>query len=144
MAILRQQELVSYGLTDTVANIGGYLGLFIGLSCFAFIDQLCQLAARLFKAWCLLGGKNTHNCCKKNTSEKTVRIEMPTASQRTSHVSIVPPSAPQAPMATLSDTELTLFRMNQQQQQMQQEQPCHLDVLSQGQQMALAKPYLVA
>ena len=27
--ILRQQELVSYGLTDMVANIGGYLGLFI-------------------------------------------------------------------------------------------------------------------
>ena len=63
--ILRQQELVSYGLTDMVANIGGYLGLFsfffliclftggylglfIGLSCFAFIDNLCQFAARLF------------------------------------------------------------------------------------------------
>ena len=50
LAISRQQELVSYGLTDMVANIGGYLGLFIGLSCFAFIDHLCQFAARLFNA----------------------------------------------------------------------------------------------
>ena len=45
--LLRQQELVSFGFTDMVANIGGYLGLFIGLSCFAFIDYLCQLAVKL-------------------------------------------------------------------------------------------------
>ena len=45
--LLRQQELVSFGFTDMVANIGGYLGLFIGLSCLAFIDYLCQLAVKL-------------------------------------------------------------------------------------------------
>ena len=46
----RQQELESYELTDMVAATGGYLGLFIGLSCLSLYDLLCQFAGTLHAA----------------------------------------------------------------------------------------------
>ena len=42
-----QEELESYVLTDIVAAIGGYLGIFIGVSCLSFYDFLCQFVATI-------------------------------------------------------------------------------------------------
>ena len=35
-------------LTDIVAAIGGYLGLFIGLSCLSLYDLLCQFVGTIY------------------------------------------------------------------------------------------------
>ena len=40
----------SYELTDMVAAIGGYLGLFIGLSCLSFYDLVCQFVGAIYAA----------------------------------------------------------------------------------------------
>ena len=40
----------SYDLADMVAAIGGYLGLFIGLSCLSFYDLLCQFVGTIYDA----------------------------------------------------------------------------------------------
>jgi len=82
----------------------------------------------LIIAWCLLRGKK--NCCKKNETDSSVRIQIPSAPQFLP--AMIPP--PQPTTAPPTDRELAQFLHLRQEQQRLQNQ---LDAMTPGRQLAI-------
>ena len=43
----RQEETMTTTFTDLIAGIGGYLGLFVGFSCYGMIQQLIMVISKI-------------------------------------------------------------------------------------------------
>ena len=48
--VIRKQQEYLYRFSNFVADVGGYLGLLLGLSIFSFYQFLADLGAKLIKA----------------------------------------------------------------------------------------------